>query len=151
MRISATYIDRLIWNVMPWTIGIGLVVAVPMGGDGIVLIASLTLLYWSMDTLVIHFKYKPISLKIGDEGEMILNNEVLDPHEIASIIELHDARINWSFEMIKITLVNGMEFYFIDKPQNIVYYLLGKPSKSLRLLFKRFPHLENKLSPQEYL
>lgn len=151
MRLSGNYFDRLLFNVLPWTFTVSLIIHFTKSGDvkrtTIVFLIS-TFAFWLMDTLIIFFKFKkpkPLRLDI----KLIWGDTEILPTEIWRIRPIRDKRYRWSFKMIEVSLNDGTNFYLIDKPNHFVADILGKRSKTIKRLVEEYPELDTKITEQQ--
>jgi hypothetical protein len=144
MRLSGTYFDKLILNVLPWTIFAALFIYFLKKDFNVYVLLILTSALWLIDTLIICIKFKkPKTLKISTA--LLLGNETLNPKNIVKITPVTDNRMKWSFKMIEFTLIDGRTFMIIDKPKTFIQDVMNKPSKTLKMLFAKYPELKSKL------
>jgi hypothetical protein len=150
MRLSGTYFDRLVINVLPWTIFAAIVISFPGRNFNIYVFLILTATLWIMDTLIIYIKFrKPTSLRA--ENALQLGSQVINPNDIFIITPVTDNRMKWSFKMIEFTFKNGSTIMVIDKPQTFIEDLMQKPSKTLKKLFEAYPELKTKLRTRKFI
>jgi hypothetical protein len=147
MRINGTYLDRLLWCVLPYMIIVGSTLYVFIGEkiDLLILLIPTTLL-WLLDSSTIYFK-KLKTLRI---------NQTLffDKKEITSdnIVQIKPEKIvqgRFTYNAIKFTVrENGKleKYRVLAKP---ILIFSKKRSKTFDLLFEQFPELELKLSKAE--
>ena len=153
MRLSGNYFDRLIINVLPWTLLVSITIHFIKSGDfkrtAFVFLIT-TGAFWLMDTLVIFFKYKnPKTLKLN--ASLYWGNRKISPEEIFSIRPITDKRYRWSFDMIEVQLTDGTTFFLIDKQEHFLADILGKPSKTLKGLTDIYPELDDKIAGQHFM
>jgi len=149
MRISGNYFDRLVTNVLPYSI-LGIVLLwfcskISMS-EIIIIFTGFTGFLWLMDTLILYFK-KVKTLRIGDG--IYFGNVRVTPQDILGIKPVTDDRYRRSFKTIEfIVLVNGIDekITVIDKPMTVIEDIFGRRSKTLRLLFKTYPELKSKFA-----
>lgn len=151
MRINGTYLDRLLWNVLPWTMLVGLFIYLTKGSIEFVVLVGLTVLLWLMDTLIIYFKFRPSTLKYTATDDLFINKNKINITDITTITPIYDQRMKWSFKMIKLSLADGQTIMIIDKPQIFYKEILNKPSKTLKILFEKYPDLKSKLTSEKYI
>lgn len=151
MKINGTYLDRLIWNVLPFTIFAGILLTITKGKTYIIIVVWLTSLIWLLDCLIIYFKFKPFALKYSIENGLSFNEKEINPDKIISITPITNKRLQWTFKMIKIALKDGETFFFIDKPKSIIKELKQEKSKSLKKLIELYPELVNKIKDEEVI
>lgn len=143
MTLSGTYFDRLLLNVLPWTIFAAIFIYFYKGDFNMYVLLILTVALWTMDTLIIYFKFKkPKPLKINDN--LWIGDENISPTDIQTITPVTDKRMKWSFKMLEFSLIDGRTFMIIDKPQTFVEDLMNRPSKTLKKLFAEYPELKTK-------
>ncbi len=143
MTLSGTYLDRLLLNVLPWTI-FAAIFSYFSGGDfNVYVLIILTTILWAIDTLIIYFKFKkPKPLRVNDS--LWIGDENISPTDIDTITPVTDQRMKWSLKMIEFSLTDGRKLMVIDKPQTFVENLMNKPSKTLKKLFAEYPELKTK-------
>lgn len=149
MNINGTYLDRLLWNVLPITFLVGLIIYLIEGKFEFVVLVGITILFWLMDTLIIYFKFRPSRLRHSATNDLFLNNKKINTNEIFIITPICDQRMKWSFKMINLTLTNGETITIIDKPQTFIEDIMNKQSKSLKILFEKYPDLKSKLTSEK--
>lgn len=153
MRLSGTYFDRLLFNVLPWTIFGGIVIYSTKRDNNIFVLiyamAITTAALWTIDTIIIYTKFKkPKSLRI-DNGELLLGDEEINSKDIEEITSLTDNRLKWSFKMLQLRLKDGRIFMVIDKPQTFIADLWNKNSKTLTKIVDEYPELKTKIRAQK--
>lgn len=141
--INGTYFDRLLVNVLPWTLLGYFIIYLATGHFTIIPFLLFTIALWILDTLIIFFKFRPKSLKI--KKGLFLGKKQIDIKTIVSITPILDKRYRWSFRMLQFMLGSGEEIMVIDKPQFIISDMLNKPSGTLKKLFTVHPELKSKL------
>lgn len=153
MRISGSYTDRLLINILPWVALVSVIIHFTNTNDFkqtaiVFFITSVAL--WLMDTLIIFFKFKkPKTLKL--DTSLYWGERVILPKDIFRIRPLTDKRYRWSFHMIEFGLSDGTTFFVIDKPNHFVAEILGKPSKTLKKLMEKFPELDEKITGRHFI
>ena len=108
MRLSGSYFDRLLYNVLPWIIfGCVFIYFTKSNTKISVLIfvfIILTTVFWALDTLIIYTKFKhPKSLKT-DDSFLLINDQRINPSDIDKITSVIDNRMKWSFKMVELFL-----------------------------------------------
>ncbi|MBI3235326.1 MAG: hypothetical protein HYZ42_15040 [Bacteroidetes bacterium] len=151
MRLSGNYFDRLLFNVLPWTFIISLLIHFTKSGDlkrTIIVFIISTTAFWIMDTLIIFFKFKrPKTLRL--DTKLIWGDTEILPKEILRIRPIRDNRYRWSFKMIEVSLNDGTNFYLIDKPNHFVADILGRPSMTIKRLIEEYPELDKKIAVEQ--
>jgi len=90
--------------------------------------------------LIILFVYlKPKQVKITD-GQLYINNNIINTEDIITITPITYNKNNWFANVIEIEL-NDVKFCFLDQSQ-----FGNSKSKSLKALLDFFPELEEKVS-----
>ena len=128
MRLSGTYFERLLINVLPWTVFWCLTYYFLKGEFNIYVLLILTTALWTIDTLIIYFRFKkPKPLKANEK--LWIGDESICLNDIQTITPVTDQRMKWSFKMIEISLTNGRTLMVIDKPQTFFEDLMKRPPK----------------------
>jgi hypothetical protein len=144
MTLSGTYFDRLLMNVLPWTLFAAILLYLSKGDCNLYALLILAAAFWTIDTLVIYFKFKhPQKLTIDDN--LWIGDETISLTDIKTITPVTDKRMKWSFKMIEFSLTDGRSIMVIDKPQTFIEDFLNKPSKTLTKLFAEYPELKTRL------
>lgn len=155
MRLSGNYFDRLLFNVLPWTIFGVLIVYLTKNNSEtsilIYLLIILTIALWAIDSLIIYTKFKHPKLLRIDNGSLVLNNERINSTDIDKLTPVTDNRMKWSFKMIELKLKDGRVFILIDKPQTFVADLMNKKSKTITKLIEQYPDLSTKLATRKII
>jgi hypothetical protein len=153
MRLSGNYGDRLLINVLPWTV-IGTVI-VHFGKANNSQQSALVFLIgtcacWLMDSSVIFFKFRnPKALKFV--SHLSWNGYPISPQQIHTIRPITDQRFRWSFEMIEVSLTNGDSFFLIDKPRFIFSSMQKRRSRTIVRLTEKCPELLSKVTDRRYV
>ena len=153
-RISGTYFDQLIWNVLPYMVIVLVFIFIVGEGDktlssmfGMAIIGlGMAMLFWLIDTISLMFK-KLGKLSITKDY-LIVNGINIKPDQVESIELLIDKRLKWTFEttQLKYFDLTGLQtLNIISKPQFFVNSFRGITPPTLKMLFKNFPELEKKL------
>lgn len=152
MRISGNYFERLLWNVIPWTFIVALIVLFVKGGTKTAIFAFLisSTAFWIMDTLIIFFKFKNPK-KLSTDTLLNWNGRIIPTNEITKITPIKDNRYRWSFKMVELQLKDGTSFMIIDKPQNFIFEIMSKPSRTIKLLLEKHPELKEKIQLLKYI
>ena len=154
MRLSGSYLDRLLYNILPVTIFAGLIFYFTKPNTqfffAIEALIGISITYWILDTIIIYTKFKkPKQLKIN-EGCLFINQEKINPTDIDKVTPLNDRRARWLFEMIELKLKDGRTFMFIDKPQTIIS-IFNRESQTITRLIKEYPELKTKIKSEKYI
>lgn len=152
MRLSGNYFERLLINILPWILFASIILFLTRKDIYAVVLVFfvLTAALWLMDTLIIYFKFKnPKTLRLN--GTLSWSKREILPKDIFRIRPITDKRYRWSFEMIEFNLVDGTIFFIIDKPQHFFTVILGKPSKTLKMLTDQFPELNDKVIGRHFI
>ena len=152
MRLSGTYLDRLLINVLPFTFIGSLIIHFAKKSSleiTLLLFGFTTLLFWALDSLFIFFKrLKTLRMDNG----IYLDEVQVSPKDIIQIIPVSDSRRRWEFKTIKFIVKKEGSFETIsvmEKPRSIIEDIMGKKSKTLGPLFEEFPELRKKLEPPQ--
>src|SRR4051812_30734185 len=114
MRINGNHIDRLIVNVLPWTVIIGTILYLIKRSESISKGFILTTIaLWLMDTIVLRFK-RPKTLVVK-HGRLIAGGVEVKPDEIKAILPATDSWPKWSFDMVEFQLIDDRKFKVIDR------------------------------------
>ncbi len=153
MRLSGNYIDRLMVNILPWTLIISIIIHFTKVDDlkrtAFVFLIT-TAAFWLMDSLIIFFKFgKPKTLKLYTK--LLWGDREISPQDIFRITPITDKRYRWSFDMVEFNLTDGTMFYIIDKPKHFIADILGRPSKTIKLLLNEYPQLDDKITGRKFI
>jgi hypothetical protein len=152
MRLSGNYFERLLIYIVPWTLCASLVVyLVRRDFNALVFVFFVfTLLFWLIDTLIIYFKFKnPKPLRLN--GTLSWSRREIPIKDIFRIRPITDSRKSWSFHMIEFQLTDGTTFFIIDRPKNFVSDIMGRPSKTLKMLTDQCPELIDKITGRHFI
>jgi hypothetical protein len=153
MRISGNYTDRLLITILPM-VGLAFIIIHFTKKNDLkqTMIGFLiaTVVFWTIDTTVIFFKFKkPKALK--SDATLVWGNRQILPNDIYRIRPITDNLYRWSFSMIEVSLTDGTNFFLIDKPNHFFADIFGKPSKTLTLLTKEYPELDEKITGRHFI
>ncbi len=146
MRISGTYIERLIYLFIPMSFLAAMLLWIFAVDTDVIIkgFVTLALVCWLADTLIILFYYKNPQ-KLVLEGEQIrYGSNNLAFSEIKSIEIITDRFYRFTFRMIKIELFSSKTVYSIAKPVFIIDLIKGRKSKTEDII-RSIPELKDKL------
>lgn len=154
MRLSGNYFDRLLVNVLPWTLIISIIIHFTKNDNDFkrtaIVFSISTAAFWLMDTFIIFFKFrKPKTLKF--QSTLLWGDREISPKDIFRIRPITDKRYRWSFDMIEVSLNDGTTFFLIDKPNHFIADILGKPSKTIKLIIEEYPELDEKVTGRHFI
>ena len=152
MRLNGTYIDRLIINIIPIIIIVSVLIhftkEVSLKTNFIVGL-MLTLFLWIGDSYVI-YRRQPKSLNL--ENDIIIDHLSVSPQDIENIKKItYKPGLFWTWVYFVFTVKSGEvvnAITVIEKPQTLIETLMGKESKTLTPLFRKFPDLKDKFTHQ---
>ncbi|RZK01885.1 MAG: hypothetical protein EOO46_18935 [Flavobacterium sp.] len=105
----------------------------------------LTLLFWLGDSYVV-YRRRPKSLHLDHDllidGIKVSENDIVDIRKIT-----YKPGRFWTWDYFTFTMKKGDKIENInifERPHTLIHILLGKESKTLTLLFDRFPGLKEK-------
>lgn len=152
IRLSGTYLDRLLFNIVPWILLMSILFYLLKNDIKITLITFLlaTIAFWIMDSVIIFFKYKNPKRLVEKNG-LFLGKQPLSNDNIIQITPLSDRRIRWSFELVELKMSDSTIHMIIDRPRTIIQEFNDKPSKTILRLITLYPELRDKISERKYI
>ena len=141
MRISSSYWERLLYNVLPIPLIIAVVSVIDGAYEYVIVCTIITLILWLIDTLIIYYKFNPKALFIS-KSTIKIGKEIINHCDIESIGKVKDYRQKWSFTIIKLYLTNGKYYFILPKRK---FKLFDSYSKTLDKLLIAQPLLKAKI------
>ena len=149
MRLSGTYVERLIVCILPITFIVCLLIYLTKKTSPNIVVGlffGITLLFWIIDTLVFYFR-KPKRLEV--KGDIVIGRQKVNVVDIMQIrlITYKPGRY-WTWEFIEFVIKQGDSFQTVNvmqKPVTIIGTFQGVDSKTLSKLLNLHPELENKV------
>ncbi len=148
MRLNGTYLDRLIFGIMPvMFLSMLFIYFFNQPSSKTLFVTGLicTLLFWLGDSYVV-YRRRPKSLHLDHDlfidGIKVSDNEIVDIRKIT-----YKPGRFWTWDYFTFTVQRGgkMEnINILERPHTLIHILMGKESKTLKLLFERFPGLKAK-------
>lgn len=145
MRINGTYLDRLLQNIVPLIGPIGVFFVAGSEHTKFYHIVGFIGLFWALDTFIMSLK-RPKTLRIGQNRILIGNSEFV-PSAILKVTPMLDKRQSWDFRTLEFEVLNSgvtEKLRVMAKPVFFISDLMGRKSKTIRLLLEKFPELEEK-------
>ena len=150
MKLSGTYLDRLLICIIPWTFTVGGLLWFLDRSDATLYgFSILTGALWLLDSCIIFFKFRQPKV-LRWKNALYYGTRLISPNDIATITPVTDNRPRWSFEMIELKLQNGEILYTIDKPHLLAFFN-DKFKKTIASLVTHCPELESKIAPEKVI
>ena len=150
MRLNGTYIDRLMFNILPIiVVAMTFVYFIKQASLKSTCIAAFLfiLFFWAVDSYVIYRRH-PKSLRI-DHGLLIDRSKV----SVTDIVDIRKVTYKpgrfWTWDYFIFSIKEGSALKtinIIEKPQTLIEIILGRKSKTLTPLFVHFPELKEKFT-----
>ena len=150
MKISGTYLDRLLLIILPLLVVVWLFHSLVKKEDleaNVYIFLIFAGVLWIIDSCVLALKkIKPLYLK----DTVYIGDRKIDPKCIIKIIPLTQGA-RWEYKSIEIqVLADGKieKFRVLPKPVFFINYIMGHKSSTIKILVDRFPELKDKVSDE---
>lgn len=145
MKISGSYIERYLYNILAWFIPGGIIIIVYEKESYLIVIFSIvfiSVLFWLIDTIrVRRRKAKSLILNNG----IYIDKEFIDIITIQEIIPIVDKSTRMTFRSINFILIDGRTLVVLDRCYNLIESFTKKYSKTARKLIEVYPELKEKI------
>ncbi len=152
MLISGTYLERFFYNILPYAILNSFIVYFLLRSKEedfslhfyLLFCTGFTFFIWIVDSIKIHLK-KFKKLRISDA--LYFDNQEIQPSNIIAIKKIKRIGRWWPVKFIEFTIKENNDTYTLSTLEKSVTLLqsYNRVSRTLNLLFDRFPELQKKL------